>query len=247
MLSVDLNCDLGEGSAYDAQIMPFISSSNIACGFHAGNEQSMMRTIELALEHGVAIGAHPGFADKEHFGRRAYELSEDGYYRLLIEQLIIINNQATSCGATLHHVKPHGALYNISAKNKQVARLIAKAVHDFDKKLILYGLSGSYSISEAAKYGLRTANEVFADRTYQNDGSLTDRDQPNALINSVDKALNQVLQMIEHKTVQSIYDITLFIETETICIHGDGAHAVEFARQVNLSLLKNQILIKPVS
>ena len=175
MLSIDLNCDLGEGCANDNEIMPLISSANIACGYHAGDEHTIEQTIKSALKNNVAVGAHPSFFDKENFGRKEFLLSEDEYYKLIIEQLSIIQKIAKKCGTKLHHVKPHGALYNVSAKNKSIANIIAKAVNDFDKNLILYGLSGSYSISEAEKYKLKTASEVFADRTYQSDGSLTPR------------------------------------------------------------------------
>ena len=233
MLSIDLNCDLSEGCANDDLIMPFISSANIACGYHAGDEQTIERTIKSALQNNVAVGAHPSFFDKENFGRKEYSLSEDEYYKLIIEQLNIIQKIAKKCGAKLHHVKPHGALYNLSVKNKYVANIIAKAINDFDKNLILYGLSGSHSISEAEKYKLKTASEVFADRTYQNDGTLTPRGRSNALINSVDEVSSQVLQMIKEQTAKSVDNIILPIKAETICIHGDGEHAVEFAKEIN--------------
>jgi 5-oxoprolinase (ATP-hydrolysing) subunit A len=246
MLSIDLNCDLGECCADDDQIMPFISSANIACGYHAGDEQTIERTIKSALQNNVAVGAHPSFFDKENFGRKEFLLPEDEYYKLVVDQLDIFQKIAKRCGAKLHHVKPHGALYNVSVKNKSIANIIAKAVTDFDKNLILYGLSGSYSISEAEKYKLKTASEVFADRTYQNDGSLTQRGLPNALINSVDEVSSQVLQMIKQQTVLSADKIIIPIKAETICIHGDGEHAVDFAKQINNVLNKNKIALKSI-
>ncbi|HLY70758.1 MAG TPA: 5-oxoprolinase subunit PxpA, partial [Puia sp.] len=175
MLSIDLNCDLGEGSGNDAEIMPFISSANIACGYHASDEKMMFETIGLAMQNNVAIGAHPSFKDKENFGRKEYILGMDEYYELIINQLEKIRKIAVQCSARLHHVKPHGALYNLSARQQPVAAIIAKAVYDFDNKIIVYGLSQSHSVSEAEKLGLKTANEIFADRTYQDDGSLTPR------------------------------------------------------------------------
>ena len=246
MLSIDLNCDLGEGCANDDQIMPFISSANIACGYHAGDEHTMERTIKSALQNNVAVGAHPSFFDKKNFGRKEFLLSEDEYYKLIIDQLSIIQKIAKKCGTKLHHVKPHGALYNASAKNKSIANIITKAINDFDKNLILYGLSGSYSITEAEKYKLKTASEVFADRTYQSDGSLTPRWLPNALINSADELSSQVLQMIKQQTVLSADKIIIPIKAETICIHGDGEHAVEFAKQINHLLNKNKIELKSI-
>jgi len=247
MLTIDLNCDLGEGCGNDAAIMPLISSANIACGYHAGDEHTITRTIELALQNNVAIGAHPSFLDKENFGRKEFDLPEDEYYLLIREQLTIIQEAATKCGTVLHHIKPHGALYNISAKNKSVARVIANAVYDFDRNLILYGLSGSHSITEAKKYSLKTASEVFPDRTYQSDGSLTPRDRSNALINSVDQLLIQVLQMIERQTVSSVENMVVPLKTETICIHGDGIHAITFAKEINKALAKNQIAVKAIN
>ena len=149
MRTIDLNCDMGEGMSHDADIMSYISSVNIACGYHAGNEEIMKRTIDTALHYNVAIGAHPGFADKENFGRKEIYLSREGYYDLIIEQLTILKKITDSFNTTIHHVKPHGALYNMSARDKTLASIIAQAIKDFDNKLILYGLSGSESIREA--------------------------------------------------------------------------------------------------
>jgi UPF0271 protein len=244
MLSIDLNCDLGEGFPHDALIMPFISSVNIACGYHAGDQHSIVGTIELALRHQVAIGAHPSYADRENFGRKVHTLSAEGYYELITAQLEIMQKAAATCGARLHHVKPHGALYNTSARNKKVANSIAKAVYDFDSTLILYGLSGSDSIGEAKRYKLRTASEVFADRTYQSDGSLTPRDQDNSLVAGVDQMLRQVLQMITTQTVTSINSNSVPIKAETLCIHGDGKHAVEFVKDIRHLLDEHQFAAK---
>jgi UPF0271 protein len=244
MLSIDLNADLGEGGGQDAAIMPFISSVNIACGYHAGDQVSILQTIELAVQHQVAIGAHPGFADREHFGRKEFDLTPGEYYALIIDQLHLVQELAKSLKATLHHVKPHGALYNISAKDKTVASSIARAIHDFDPELIVYGLSGSHSISEAKAFGLRTASEVFADRSYQSDSSLTPRSHPHALLDSVEEALSQVLLMIEEGKVKSIDGSLVPVLAETVCIHGDGLHAAQFAKRINQTLHIKQILIQ---
>lgn len=246
MISIDLNCDLGEGMLYDEQLMPLISSANIACGYHAGDTDTIKRTAELCLKYNVAIGAHPGFADKENFGRKELHLSSDRYYELVTEQLEIIHKIVGSLGATLHHVKPHGALYNMAAKDKALATVIAKAVKDFNASLVLYGLSGSYSITEAEVIGLKTASEVFADRTYQPDGKLTPRSSNNALINSEQQALHQVLQMITQQTVTAVNDLTVTIKADTVCIHGDGEHAVDFAKLIHHSLKQNDIVITSI-
>ena len=235
---------MGEGMPYDADIMPYISSVNIACGCHAGNEEIMKRTVELALKHNVAIGAHPGFADKENFGRKERYMIHENYYKLSIEQLTILKKITDSFNATIHHVKPHGALYNMAAHDKILAKIIAQGVKDFDEKLILYGLSGSKSISEAKALHLQTANEVFADRTYRDDGSLTPRSQSNALIEDERVSVQQVLQMIIQQTVTSVNNKIVPIIAETVCIHGDGAHAVEFAKLIHQNLKQNNIAIK---
>ena len=233
---IDLNCDMGEGMANDAAIMPYITSANIACGFHAGNSDLIHYTIDLALKHKVHIGAHPSFRDKENFGRRELQMPLDKLYAIVIEQLIKIDLIAKQRGAIMHHVKPHGALYNMAAKDAKLAKTIAQAIKDFDESLILYGLSGSQLISEANRLGLKTASEVFADRTYQDDGSLTLRSQPHALIEDENKSIEQVLQIIHEGSVTTVSGNVIPIVGETICIHGDGKQAVKFAKAINKAL-----------
>ena len=246
MYTIDLNCDMGEGLNNDAFLMPYISSANIACGYHAGDEAIMKRTIELALFHSVAIGAHPGFADKANFGRTEMQLSPTEIYDLIAQQIHLLQKAAEGFGAKLQHVKPHGALYNMSAKDPVVANTIAKAVYDIDPRFILFGLSGSRSISEAHAVGLPTASESFADRTYQDDGSLTPRNLANALIASDEKCVQQILQMIEQKIVESVNGKLVPIKAETICIHGDGQHAVSFAAYIYKTLQQKNIGIKSI-
>jgi len=217
----DINCDLGEGLENDALIMPFISSANIACGYHAGDTDTMHRTIELCKKYNVHIGAHPSFLDREHFGRKEMELPPHAIYELITQQLMVIDEVAGSCDIKLHHVKPHGALYNMSARDPLLAQIIAKAVRDFDAHLILYGLKNSFSISEAKKLGLKTSEEVFADRRYDKNGMLTSRSDPRALIDDVNEMLKQVIEMVQEGNA------------ETICIHGDGEHAVVFAKAIH--------------
>jgi 5-oxoprolinase (ATP-hydrolysing) subunit A len=246
MYLIDLNCDLGEGMSSDAALMPYISSANIACGFHAGDEKTIRTTIQLALKNNVAIGAHPGFPDKANFGRRELPFSAGEIYNMVADQIILLEKICKEEGGTLHHVKPHGALYNMAARNGEIAHAIAWAVLDVSKQAILYGLSGSTSINEAKNVGLKTASEVFADRTYQDDASLTPRSAANALIEDEKASLQQVLQMVKAKTVTTINNKTVPIIAETICIHGDGANAVGFAKTINEALTKNNILIKAV-
>ncbi len=252
MPSIDLNCDMGESfgtwrMGSDAELMDFVSSINVACGFHAGDAATMRETVQMAIEKKIAIGAHPGFPDLQGFGRRAMSLSAQEIFDVVLYQVAALKGICEAFGAKLHHVKPHGALYNTAAKDEPTARAIAEAVKAIDGDLILYGLSGSYSISEAEKIGLKTASEVFADRTYQNDGSLTTRSQPNALIVSTEKAIVQVWQMIETQTVTTADNETISIKAETICIHGDGANALEFAKEINRHLREKGISIESVS
>ncbi|MBN8836995.1 MAG: LamB/YcsF family protein [Sphingobacteriia bacterium] len=243
---IDLNCDMGEGMITDEKIMPFISSANIACGFHAGNLETMKATTALALQHHVAIGAHPGFNDKANFGRTEIQLTAKEFYELISIQIIQLHKICVDAKTILHHVKPHGALYNMAAKDKQMAATIAQAVKDVNEELIVYGLCGSYLISEAKAVGLKTASEVFADRTYQDDGGLTSRKEKNALIENDDDAIEQVLQMIEYKTVKTISDKNISINAETICLHGDGKHAVDFAKKIRHTLKEKNIVIKTI-
>jgi UPF0271 protein len=243
-MQVDLNCDLGEGMQTDEQIIPLISSANIACGFHAGDSITMKQTIASCIQHHVSIGAHPSWPDKENFGRREMQLSAVELYNIISEQLNIISQLIHEQGGKLDHVKPHGALYNQSAKDPSIALTIAKAVKDFDASLLLYGLSGSHSISEAEKIGLFTVNEVFVDRTYQDDGSLTSRSQPNALIEDEVMAVEQAMQMITQQTVTTTSGKIIPIIADTICLHGDGIHAVHFAKAISTALKQSNIDIK---
>ena len=238
MLHCDLNCDMGEGIGNDELIMPYITSANIACGYHAGDENTMHQTILLAQKYKVNIGAHPSFFDRQNFGRTEIKSSSKEVYELVFKQIKILQKIAADNNALLHHVKPHGALYNMAAKDKVLARSIAHAVKDCDENLVLFGLSNSFLITEPKAIGLKTASEVFADRTYQDDGNLTPRTQPDALIANTDEALQQVLMMVKHGKVKTVSGKEIPIVAETICIHGDGKNAVEFAKAINTALYK---------
>jgi UPF0271 protein len=248
MTSIDLNCDMGEftgevGIAKDAALMDYVSSVNIACGAHAGDVTTMVRTARNALAKGVAIGAHPGYVDKGNFGRIEMGLRSEEVYELVSEQVKAMKAVAEELGGRLHHVKPHGALYNQAAKDAGLAHTIARAVKDIDPELVFYGLAGSHLITEAEKLGLKTASEVFADRTYQPDGSLTPRSQPGALITDTYDAVVQVLEMVTLGTVKAMDGERVRINADTICIHGDGEHALEFARAIREALEQNRIRI----
>ena len=246
-LGVDLNCDMGEAIGNDESIMPYISSANIACGYHAGDENTIWETMELAKKYKVSVGAHPSFLNKENFGRKEINLSAEEIYELVAQQLILFDEMASDADISMQHVKPHGALYIMSAKNISIAKAIANAVRDHNTHLVLFGLCGSHSISEAKAIGLKTASEVFADRTYQDDGNLTSRLQPDALIEDAGKVIKQVLQMVKKGTVTTISGKIIPIVAETICIHGDGKHAAVFAKQIHEALMNEEIKIRPVN
>lgn len=247
MRHIDLNCDLGEGIGNDAAIMPWISSANIACGYHAGDEITMRDTIGLCIQHRVAIGAHPSFPDRQNFGRSESTASMEEVYEMVLTQIKLLDKIARQQEARLSHVKPHGALYNMSARNISLAATVARAVKDFDGQLILFGLSGSHSIMEAQRIGLKTASEVFADRTYQDDGSLSPRSIKGAMIEDVNTAVMQVVHMIRDGKVKTVSEKKITIAAETICVHGDGPRAVEFAQAIHQQLRQQGISIQPVS
>ena len=230
---------MGEGFGNDEALMPFISSANIACGYHAGDVDTMKQVISLCLKYNVHIGAHPSFPDKENFGRKQMQLPPGEIYKMVTAQLTVLNDTAIEYGTKLHHVKPHGALYNMAARDVILAKAIAQAVKDFDASLIYFGLSGSVMIDEAIKLGLFAAHEVFADRTYQPDGSLTARGIPNALITNTDEVLKQVIKLVKENKLVSVTGEEIIIKADTICIHGDGMQAVEFAKAIMNELSEN--------
>jgi len=253
MQTIDLNCDMGEAFGNypmpnDDILMDYISSANIACGFHAGDPEVMQHTVNMAVKKGVAIGAHPGLPDLQGFGRRDMKISANEAYQMTIYQVGALFGFVKAAGGKLHHVKAHGALYNMAAKDPALAKAIVEAVHDFDPTLILYALAGSEMVQAAKKTGIAVASEVFADRTYQDDGSLTPRTQSNALITDEQHSIEQVLLMVKRQQVVSVNNKTINLKAETLCLHGDGAHAMEFAKMINEKLKSEGIAIKaPVS
>ncbi|WP_425058839.1 5-oxoprolinase subunit A [Sporomusa carbonis] len=249
MYQVDLNCDLGESfGAYkigmDEEILQFVTSANIACGFHAGDPGVMRKTVKLALMHKVAIGAHPGLPDLAGFGRRDMAISPQEAYDLVVYQIGALAGFVKAEGGRMRHVKPHGALYNMAAKRKELAEAIAEAVYKVNPELILFGLSGSELVRAGEQIGLQTAHEVFADRTYQQDGSLTPRNRPDALITDHKQAVSQVVRMVKEGTVLSQQGTDIAIKADTVCIHGDGSQALVFARQIREVLERSGICVQ---
>lgn len=227
---IDINCDLGEGCASDAAVMPYISSASIACGLHAGSPEAMQQTLRACLDHGVAIGVHPGFDDREHFGRRELQLDEASLRALLRYQLGALAAMVAAEGGQLAHVKPHGALYNLSARDPATARIIAEEVARLNPRLKLYGLAGSCSIDAAAAAGLACVGEAFAERRYDAHGRLCPRGQPGAVIASVDEAMNQVRLLLERSVVIAADGSEVAIDAGTLCLHGDRPDVLDFAR-----------------
>jgi len=243
---IDINCDLGEGMGQDGLIMPFISSANVSCGLHAGDRESIRETLLSCIEHGVAIGAHPSFDDRENFGRLEMHLPPDALANLVRRQLDTFMEWVDALGAQVRHVKPHGALYNLSARDRQTADIIAATIAGYDNSLVLYGLSGSCSIDAGLAAGLPVAREAFADRSYLANGQLTPRSDPRALHSNIEIVVGQVLELIRNGAIHTIDGSTLSLTADTICIHGDGPHALEFARHIHATLRENNIrLLSP--
>lgn len=248
---VDLNCDMGESfGAYrigaDDEVFPYITSANIACGFHGGDPTVMRTTIAKATACGVAIGAHPGLPDLIGFGRRAMDITPDEVYDLVVYQVGALLGFARAAGVELQHVKPHGALYNMAAANAALAAAIARAVRDVDRQLVLFGLPGSHLITEGRAAGLRTAAEAFADRNYMNDGSLVSRRRPDAQVHDADEAVARALRMVREGKVRSVDGEDVAIEVDTICLHGDGPHAASFAKRLHDAFVSAGIAVRPL-
>ncbi|MEO8649711.1 MAG: 5-oxoprolinase subunit PxpA [Acidobacteriota bacterium] len=242
--TVDLNCDMGEGYASDTELMEFVSSVNIACGAHAGDRDTMQLTVDNALRANVAIGAHPGFADRMSFGRKRIEQSEGEISASVTSQINELQQVCISSGAQLKHVKPHGALYNLAATDIATARAIVQAVRAVDPQLMLFGLAGSELLRQAEAIELRGISEVFADRTYQNDGTLTPRTESNALVTNVDESAERALRMVLQGKIMSADGFEVAVRADTICIHGDGEHALVFAKTIRRTLNESQIEVR---
>ncbi len=251
MKKIDLNCDLGESFGnykigLDDEVIRHISSANVACGFHASDPLVMQKTVALAKENGVCIGAHPGFPDLVGFGRRNMSVSPSEAKALVQYQIGALDAFCKAAGVKLCHVKPHGALYNMAGKDEILAQAVCEGIFEYDSNLILLGLSGSKMIEAGKKIGLRTASEVFADRAYEADGSLVARSKPGAVITDENLAVSRVVEMVKNGRATSITGNEIEIKADSICLHGDGVKAVEFAKRIKEELLKNDVEIVPL-
>ncbi|SOZ51424.1 putative lipoprotein, LamB/YcsF family protein [Cupriavidus taiwanensis] len=243
-MQIDLNADLGEGCGNDEALLALISSANIACGWHAGDAATMVQTVKWALAHGVAIGAHPSYPDRENFGRTEMQRDPEHVYADVLYQIGALAAIVRAQGGVLHHVKPHGALYSQAVRDPALARAIVRAVRDFDADLVFFGLAGSQMIDVAKEAGLRVKQEVFADRGYNPDGTLVKRGTPGALHEDEEVALDQTLTMVREQRVRAIDGSWVPIQAETVCLHGDGAHALAFARRIRERLGAEGIAIR---
>jgi UPF0271 protein len=244
---VDLNADVGEGCGQDAALMSLISSANIACGIHAGDVDSMREAVMLARDHGVAIGAHPSFPDREHFGRREMQLDASDVRQCIVAQIESLATVAAVAGTRLRHVKPHGALYNMAARERPLADAIARAVRAFDRSLVLFGLPGSELLRAGEAEGLRLASEGFADRAYAPDGSLVSRTRPGAVIHDPGEVVRRSLKIVTEGRVTAIDGSELQLDVSTLCVHGDTAGAQELTRRLRAGLEQQGIVVRAVS
>ncbi len=249
-MTIDINCDMGESFGrytlgLDAEMIPLISSANIACGFHAGDPSVMRTTVQLAVEHGVGIGAHPGFPDLAGFGRRNMTMPADELCDSIIYQVGALTAFAQLFDSTIRHVKPHGALYNMAANDEELAKVIVGALLKLNPELILFGLSGAGILDVARAAGLRVAREVFADRAYNEDGTLVSRTQEGAVISNSELVAERVLKMARERKVTTITGKEIELEFDTVCVHGDTAGAVEHARKIVQALKQEWVEIVP--
>lgn len=235
-MKVDLNADVAEGCGQDDKLMTIVSSANVCCGLHAGSYAEMLTTLQLAKKNNVRVGAHPSLDDRENFGRTDQVLDEEGYRALMRYQLGATKALCDLVGVPLEYVKPHGALYNQAAANESLADILVSEIKNFDSNLKVMGLSGGYLVKSAKNHGLEAISEVFADRNYEKDGSLVSRSKDNALITDTDEATNHVMQMITEGSVTSICGEKVPVDAQSVCLHGDGEHAILFAQEIKKQL-----------
>ncbi|WP_026691686.1 LamB/YcsF family protein [Alteribacter aurantiacus] len=251
-MRIDLNSDLGESFGNyvignDEEILDLVSSANIACGYHAGDHNVMQRTVTLAAQKGVGLGAHPGLPDLVGFGRRYIEVDPKDVYNMVVYQIGALRGFADLQKIPLQHVKPHGALFNMAAKDRAVADAVARAVHDLDSSLILFGLAGSELVKAGKEKGLSVAEEVFADRTYQGDGSLTPRTMDGAVLHDENDVIDRAVRMVKENQVEAVDGTIVPVKADTICVHGDGPKALAFVKQLRQAFMEAGIEIRRVS
>ena len=251
-MEININCDLGEKSElhstkHDPDLLKIINSANIACGFHAGDEQSMKNTIEISKKNNVSIGAHPSFNDRKNFGRKRYYLSEDKIKKLIIDQYEILECIAEKLGTKVTHIKPHGALNNMACEDLDLSKILAKTIFDIDKNLIYLVPTGSKMEEAARNFDMKIACEIFADRNYEDDGNLVSRNKADAIITNPEKCKKHVLNMVGDQSINCVSGKKIKCEIDSICIHGDNTESLETAKQIKKVLEENNIYLKPLN
>jgi UPF0271 protein len=251
-MEVNINCDLGESSKFcstenDPLLLKIVNSANIACGYHAGDKQTMEKTIKISKENGVSIGAHPSFNDPENFGRKRLNLPSGEISKLIIDQINILSNIANNSGTKVTHVKPHGALNNMACEDYELAKIISESIIQVNKDLIFLVPIGSQMEKVGKKLGMKTATEIFADRNYEDDGNLVSRSKNNAMITDPEVAKKHVIKMIENQGLNCYSGKQIPCEIDSICVHGDGKSAVSTAKEIKEGLIKSGIILKPLN
>ena len=251
-MEININCDLGEKSKHhstrhDPELLKIVNSANIACGFHAGDEDTMRNTIEISKNNNVSIGAHPSFNDPENFGRKRHYLPEDEIKKLIIDQYEILENIAVKLNTRVTHIKPHGALINMACEDLNLSRILAETIYNIDKNLIYLVPTGSMMERAARKFDMKIACEIFADRNYEDDGNLVSRSKSNAIISNPDICKQHVLEMVENQSLSCLSGKRIKCEIDSICIHGDNIQSLETAIQIKKILEENNICLKPLS
>ena len=251
-MEININCDLGEKSKfhstkYDPDLLKIVNSANIACGFHAGDEETMKNTIEISKKNNVSIGAHPSFNDPQNFGRKRHNLSENEIKKLIIDQYEILESIAHNLNTKVTHIKPHGALNNMACEDLNLSKILAETIYDIDKNLIYLVPTGSKMEEAARKVNMKIACEIFADRNYEDDGNLFSRSKTNAVITDPEKCKLHVLKMVETQSINCFSGKKIKCEIDSVCIHGDNKESLQTAKQIKKVLEENNICLKPLN
>ena len=251
-MEININCDLGEKSKlhsniHDPDLLEIVNSANIACGYHAGDDQSMNQVVKISKQNGVSIGAHPSFNDLENFGRKRMNLSSNEIRKIILDQYAILQSVASKHGENVTHIKPHGALNNMACEDIDLATTIAKSIKEISKDLIYLVPTGSKMEEAAKKLNMKIACEIFADRNYEDDGNLVSRSKPNALITNPEEAKTHVLQMVESQALNCFSGKKIPCEIDSVCIHGDNVSSLETARFIKRNLIENKLVLKPLN
>ena len=251
-MEININCDLGEKSKhhstkYDPDLLKIVNSANIACGYHAGDEDTMINTIKISKKNNVSIGAHPSFNDPENFGRKRHNLTKEEIKKLIIDQYEVLENIAAKLETKVTHIKPHGALNNMACEDLNLSRILAETIFNIDKNLIYLVPTGSKMEQAARKFNMKIACEIFADRNYEDDGNLISRSKSNAVITNPDKCKKHVLEMVENQSIKCFSGKKIKCQIDSICIHGDNIQSLETANQIKKVLEENNICLKPLN